>query len=83
VCQDCTLRYEDLPDATVQQFFSDFENGLCSCLCLQEGCGPLQGGGGVVGDPGFETEGDAASDTAETTGGDGTGGTDSTGSTSG
>jgi hypothetical protein len=36
-----------------------------------------------VGDPGFETEGDAASDTAETTGGDGTGGTDSTGSTSG
>ena len=45
-CSTCVLTYEDIPYESVEAFD---ETGLCDCLCAANGCGSVEGEGGVTG----------------------------------
>lgn len=46
LCATCTLTYEGLTSQTLQLFE---QQNLCECLCPANGCGEVQGAGGVGG----------------------------------
>lgn len=73
-CSTCTLSYEDISLDTVDQFEDE---GLCSCLCAQNGCGDVEGEGGITGGAPTETGPMDSGDTEWSTGGGAT--TDITG----